>query len=1819
MSIGKLSASSIVSGWQYQLGIALLYVLSGYVLNHNFISNNIVCTVWPGTGLALAALLIGGPRYIAGIILGSLTLNTVSNDSWWAIIGITSTHTVEALLGFRLLTRNGPFTLNPHTLRSYLRLILLGAAASIVAAVMGSLSILFAGYITPSDYFANVLRWWMGDTLGVVLVTPFILVWAQEKYKPINAMQLLEGLLLIGLSFLTGQIVFLDWFSQYFSDSPKGYWMFFFITCAALRIGNRCVTFLLLMVAIQALSGAYLRLGFFADDIAEAHLYNYWSYMLILSVVGMTFTAYVGELKQTLTALRASSGRTRMLLESALDGIISMDRSGNVIGWNRQAEHIFGYTREQALGRKVSELIVPPAYREAHLRGLERFMTTGVSGIIGTRMEVSALRADGSEFPMELAVDALGQKDGVFFSAYVRDISARKQADIALKESFDRLRKIASQLPGVVFQFRLYPDGRCSLPYASDVLRDIYRIDPEDVRIDAAKVFEVVHPDDLEQHLASIHDSARDLSPWRNEYRLRFADGTERWLYGNALPQREPDGSVLWHGFVTDITERRMIEEARRESENKLTTILDNVEAFIYIKDRNYRYQYANKAVRQILGRSLEDIIGKADSDFFDEATSAKLRENDRRTMEFGERTAAENSYTQKNSTVISTYFTVKQPLRREDGSIYGLCGISTDISERKQIENALRESEFRWKFAIEGSGDGLWDWDVANGTVFFSKRWKEMLGYGEDEIDCNLDEWEKRIHPDDKANVLSVIQDYFDGKVPVYTVEHRVRCKDDNWKWILDRGIIVSRDAEGKPLRMIGTHTDITERKQMEQKLRDSDAFSIGILNSLTSHIAVLDQNGVIIAVNEAWRQFGKENGLTGDMLGFNYLGVCGKPDSQLYGDEADAARTGIAAVLSGERDSFYLEYPCHSPTRQRWFRMSVSPLQGSYSGVVVSHENITERKLIEEKLLENENKLNIILDSVEAYIYIKDIHSRYQYANRFTRQLFGCELEEIIGKVDEEFFPIEMAAQLRENDRIVFESGEVLKTEEVDAVHRLTYLAIKQPLRREDGSIYGLCGISTDITERKKAELVAQAAAQYARSLIEASLDPLVTISPEGKITDVNRATEHVTGVSRDHLIGSDFADYFTDPEKAREGYRQVFSRDFVVDYPLAIRHVSGKVTDVLYNASVYYDADGKVQGIFAAARDITERLEREHQLGLFHSLFELTSDCVFMISPKQDFRFVFVNDATCQHFGVEREQLLQWRLPDWDARFRTQEDLDALWEEIKARKGFLIETIHSVASGRKVPVEVSANYLLYKGEEYAAGYFHDITERKLMEDELKASEAKFRSIIEVSPVPMGINDEQLNITFLNPVFVQTFGYSLEDIPTLADWWTKAYPEPGYRQWVVETWQQRLEQSGHGERSFQPLEVNVCCKDGGLKTVLVSAAVISESFRNEHLAVLYDITERKQAELVKRSSEQQLRAFYELDLVGLAITSVEKGWLRINDCLCKMLEYSEQELHRMTWAQLTHPDDLAADIEQFDKVVNNQIDGYALEKRFISRTGKIIPTKLVVRSVRKADGELDYITAMVEDISEYKQAEAELKRSNAELEQFAYAVSHDMRQPLRMVNSYLSLIESALAGQLDEETGRFLDFAKDGAKRMDAMILSLLDYSRVGRKTEAKTWIGSKVSLDEALAFLSPEIHSCGGEITVTGEWPELFVSRDELTRLLQNLIGNALKYHEENQVPRVHVHGAVYDGTLRVEVCDRGIGIEPSQMGRLFKVFSRLQARSRFDGTGVGLALCRKIVEHHGGSIGVESDGEGQGSTFWFELPIGNEPVPGPRSVQ
>lgn len=241
---------------------------------------------------------------------------------------------------------------------------------------------------------------------------------------------------------------------------------------------------------------------------------------------------------------------------------------------------------------------------------------------------------------------------------------------------------------------------------------------------------------------------------------------------------------------------------------------------------------------------------------------------------------------------------------RRKDGSEFpadirlspqdtedGLRIISTvrDVSERQRAIEALRDSEQRWQFALEGARDGVWDWNLVTNEVYFSHQWKAMLGYEDHEISASLDEWDRRVHPDDKAGAYADIQKHLSGAAPYYQNEHRVRCKDGSYKWILDRGMIVARDAAGKPTRMIGTHTDMTERKQAEDTIRE-----LSLVDELTG---LRNRRGFFV-LGELQLSLAQRVGRTAMLY---YADVDGlKPINDSFGhEEGDRALTGIAAIL--------------------------------------------------------------------------------------------------------------------------------------------------------------------------------------------------------------------------------------------------------------------------------------------------------------------------------------------------------------------------------------------------------------------------------------------------------------------------------------------------------------------------------------------------------------------------------------------------------------------------------------------------------------------------------------------------------------------------------------------------------------------------------------------------------------------------------------------------------------------------------------------------------------------------------------------------------
>ena len=386
-----------------------------------------------------------------------------------------------------------------------------------------------------------------------------------------------------------------------------------------------------------------------------------------------------------------------------------------------------------------------------------------------------------------------------------------------------------------------------------------------------------------------------------------------------------------------------------------------------------------------------------------------------------------------------------------------------------------------------------------------------------------------------------------------------------------------------------------------------------------------------------------------------------------------------------------------------------------------------------------------------------------------------------------------------------------------------------------------------------------------------------------------------------------------------------------------------------------------------------------------------------------------------------------------------------------------------------------------------------------------------------------------------------------------------------------------------------------------------------------NDGLAVTFrNITDRKRAEIALRDSEERFRAIFEQAAVGIAKTALCGQFMRVNPGFCQIVRYAESELLQKNWQAITHPDDIEADREYVSSLLSGNIQTFSMEKRLVCKDEAVRWANVTVSAMRDANGTPQYLVCAIEDISERKLVQEllqesldtqtryaqELTRSNAELEQFSYVASHDLQAPLSTIAGYAQLLEKRCHNQLDAQGNKFIRNIVNSCERMQALIDDLLEYSRVGRSEKPFDVIDCNLVFEDACANLQLAIRQDRASVT-RGDLPRVRGDSFQLLQLFQNLIGNAIKYRS-SEAPMVHVGASRQGDSWVFSVQDNGIGIAEQYHPRIFQLFQRLHSQKQYSGTGIGLAICQRIVERHGGRLWVESE-PNRGSTFYFSIPI------------
>jgi PAS domain S-box-containing protein len=499
----------------------------------------------------------------------------------------------------------------------------------------------------------------------------------------------------------------------------------------------------------------------------------------------------------------------------------------------------------------------------------------------------------------------------------------------------------------------------------------------------------------------------------------------------------------------------------------------------------------------------------------------------------------------------------------------------------------------------------------------------------------------------------------------------------------------------------------------------------------------------------------------------------------------------------------------------------------------------------------------------------------------------------------------------------------------------------------------------------------------------------------------------------------------------------------------------------------------------------------------------------------------------------------------------------------------------------------------------------FSHDLSERK-------ESEAKYRGLLEAAPDAMVVVNQHGKIVLLNLQAEKQFGYYRDELVGQP---VKNIIPVGFAERLIADGT-RSAAEALAQQIGTGIELSGRRKDGSEFPIEIMLSPLENAEGILVTAAVRDISARKAGEEHLLQMEARYRGLLEAAPDAMVVVNQSGEIVLLNVQAENQFGYTRDELvgRKVTNViPVGFAERLIADGTRTAAEALAQQIGTGIELSGRRKDGSEFPIEIMLSPLENAEGVL--VTAAIRDITERKKFEEylvksaeELKRSNDELQQFAYVASHDLQEPLRMVASYTQLLARRYKGRLDSDANDFIDYAVDGCNRMQGLIQDLLAYSRSGTDCKALREISGETALDDALANLRATIEESGAVVTHDA-LPTIMSDDTQLALVFQNLVGNAIKYRGVES-PRVHVSATKNGGNeWTFSVRDNGLGIEPQYFDRIFVLFQRLHGRHEFEGTGIGLAICKKTVERLGGRIWVESQLE-KGSTFFFSLPGGGK---------
>jgi PAS domain S-box-containing protein len=1022
---------------------------------------------------------------------------------------------------------------------------------------------------------------------------------------------------------------------------------------------------------------------------------------------------------------------------------------------------------------------------------------------------------------------------------------------------------------------------------------------------------------------------------------------------------------------VRDISQQKQAEKALQESQEQLRIIASNTPDHIVMQDKELRYRMV---INPQLGLTKEDMLGKTDHDFLLKEEADKLTEAKLSVLSGGNPLHFETSLNSKKGE--TEYFDGEYiPMLDDKGQTEGLIGYFRNVTERKIAEQAIKNSEEKFKATFMTSQDGVYMATLDEGLIVeTNEAFEGVFGYPRDEVigktSLELNMYED---PDDRAKIVAELK----TKGRVQEVEVKGRKKGGE---IIFCSLSISVVQIKDKAHIVGVIRDISARKQTEHDLQER-------LKELTCLSEIRNATGLLLSISELCGMVVEKV-----VLAMQYPDLTAAKidfDGKEYytnrykktlprGIHADIV---IKGSKRGQLSVFYTEdRDFLIPEEQNL----VDAITGELSLWLAKNE-------AEQELKQAKNYWQSLVENTSDLVTLLDANAVIRYQNPAVEKILGYKPDEVIGK------KISELVHPQDWQRVWDIFIEYVNTSAVKPP------VIEFRLQARDGSWQNMeatSDVRMDETGQPYAVLTSRDISERVQTMkmIEKTNERL-SLAQEASLAgsydwDITNDTfvwspefKQLFGLSPETVAGFEAwkkALHPDDVEQASQKIQESINQkiNLINDYRIILP--DGSLRWIRARGKVYYDGKNPVR-MTGLCMDITPLMQIKQTLSENLQNLQTVLDGIqeSILLVERDGKILAANETVAKRFGKKPVDLVGTNT------------LDLVDKTVSIHRKKFMEQV--ISSGQPLRFEDergdriidNAIYPIFdeNGKVVRLVIFgQDITERRRDEKGLKESESRFRAIIEASPVPYALNDDQQNITFLNHSFVNTFGYTLEDIPTLAEWWPKAYPDEEYRQWVASTWQEHLDLAKKTNSPFEAMELNIHCKDGSYRTALIGAALLEDALTGVHLVILYDITERKQAEQLLEAERNFATQVMNSMGQGLTVTDERGCFEYVNTAYAAIIGYEPNDLLGKRPEEITSPDDI--EILKEASLQRKRGESTTYETRLKHKDGHEVHV-MITGVPRWRTGKVSGTIAVVTDLTERNMVEEVLRESESQYRQ--------------------------------------------------------------------------------------------------------------------------------------------------------------------------------------------------------------------------------------